>query len=102
MFLPLFLSTYTKQGCQIVYFQTKNPNLGKFVRALEWKMLVYFMPIWNILPPFGIAYGHLVILYIFSCFGILCPEKSGNPDIKSLIGGRGKAQSTLHGPQSGI
>jgi hypothetical protein len=43
-------STYTDhaQGCQMVYFQTKNPNLGKFLMALEWKMLVYFMTIWNI------------------------------------------------------
>jgi hypothetical protein len=24
-----------KQGCQMVSFQTKNPNLGKFWRALE-------------------------------------------------------------------
>jgi hypothetical protein len=23
-----------KQGCQMVYFHTKNPNLGKFLRAL--------------------------------------------------------------------
>jgi hypothetical protein len=30
------------------YFQTKNPNLGKFLRALGWKMLIYFMDIWNI------------------------------------------------------
>jgi hypothetical protein len=37
------------QGCQMVCFQTKNPNLGKFWRALEWKMLKYFMAIWNIL-----------------------------------------------------
>jgi hypothetical protein len=29
-----------EQGCQMVYFQTKNPNLGKFWRALIWKMLV--------------------------------------------------------------
>jgi hypothetical protein len=35
------------QGCQMVCFQTKNPNLGKFLRALHGKMLVYFM------------YGHL-------------------------------------------
>jgi hypothetical protein len=35
-----------RQGCQMVYFQTKNPNLGTFWRALEWKMLVYFMAIW--------------------------------------------------------
>jgi hypothetical protein len=48
------------QGCQMVYFQTKNPNLGKFWMALEWKMLVYFMTICNILRPFGIIYGRLV------------------------------------------
>jgi hypothetical protein len=24
-----------QQGCQMVYFQTKNPDLGKFWRALE-------------------------------------------------------------------
>jgi hypothetical protein len=47
------------QGCQTDWFQTKNPNLGKFRRAIEWKMLVYFMVIWNILWPFGIFYGHL-------------------------------------------
>jgi hypothetical protein len=29
-----------EQGCQMVYFQTKNPNLGKFGRALEWKRLL--------------------------------------------------------------
>jgi hypothetical protein len=42
------------QGCQMVCFQTKNPNLGKFWMALEWKMLLYFMVIWNILRSFGI------------------------------------------------
>jgi hypothetical protein len=35
----------TEQGCQMVYFQTKNINLGQFWRALEWKMLAYFMVI---------------------------------------------------------
>jgi hypothetical protein len=29
------------------------------------KMLVYFVPIWNILWPFGIFYGHSVILWSF-------------------------------------
>jgi hypothetical protein len=29
------------RGCRMAYFQTKNPNLGKFWRVLEWKMLVY-------------------------------------------------------------
>jgi hypothetical protein len=42
------------QGCQMVCFQTKNPNLGKFWRFLLWKILVYFMTIGNILLPFGI------------------------------------------------
>jgi hypothetical protein len=37
----------------MVYFQTKNPNLGKFWRAIELKMLVHLMVIWNI-------YSHLV------------------------------------------
>jgi hypothetical protein len=43
------------KGCQMEYFHTKNPNLGIFGRALEWKLLVYFMAVLNI---FGI--------YIFS------------------------------------
>jgi hypothetical protein len=46
------------QGCQMVYFQTKNLNLGKSWRALAWKMLIYFMDIWNILLTFGIFYDH--------------------------------------------
>jgi hypothetical protein len=53
--------------CQMVYFQTKNPNLGKFWRELQWKMLVF---LWT----FGLLYGHLVyfmdIWYIFRTFGL--------------------------------
>jgi hypothetical protein len=52
--------TLLHQGCQTVYFLT---NLGNFWRTLEWKMLVYFMPIRNILRPFGIFYGHIVTLW---------------------------------------
>jgi hypothetical protein len=39
----------------MVYFKIKNSNLGKFGRALEWKMLIYLRPfgiftdIWDIL-----------------------------------------------------
>jgi hypothetical protein len=47
----------------MVYFQTKNLNLVKFWRAFEWKMLLYFMPIWSILWSFG---NFVVIWYIFS------------------------------------
>jgi hypothetical protein len=54
----------SKQGCQAVYFQTKNPILGK----LEWKMLVYSMVIWNILRQFEILYGHFVLLWWFGIF----------------------------------
>jgi hypothetical protein len=42
-------------------FQTKNPNLGKFWRALKWKRLLYSLAIWKILQPFCTFYGHLVI-----------------------------------------
>jgi hypothetical protein len=78
-----------KQGCQMVYFQTKNPNLGRFWRALYWKMTIYFMAIWNISWTFGIFYDHLVhfvfIWYILSGFGIMHQEKSGNPSVKMSI-----------------
>jgi hypothetical protein len=47
----------------MVCFQTKNPNLGKFRRALEWKILVYLMVIWNTLRSFGIFYVHFVMLW---------------------------------------
>jgi hypothetical protein len=58
----------------MVYFQTKYLNLGKFWRALKWKILVYFIVIWNILRPIGIFYDHLVLLWLvwiyFPRFGI--------------------------------
>jgi hypothetical protein len=41
------------QGCQMVYFQTKNPNLGTFWRALKWKMLSYFGTMSVGKTPFG-------------------------------------------------
>jgi hypothetical protein len=67
----------------MVCFQTKNINLGKFSRALDWEILIYFMAIWNILWTLGIFYDHLVnfvfIWYIISGLGIMHQEKSGNP-----------------------
>jgi hypothetical protein len=64
------------QGCQMVCFQTKNLNLGKFLGVLQWKILVYFMTICSILRPFEIFYGHLVyftaIWNILWPFGVLC------------------------------
>jgi hypothetical protein len=65
-----------------LFSNQNNPNLDKFRRVLQWKMLVYVAYICYILRPFGIFYGHLVYLvaiwYIFSSFGMLYQEKSGN------------------------
>jgi hypothetical protein len=72
----------------MVCFQTKNTNLGKFWRAFELKIVVYFMVIWNILRSFGVflwPFGNVVVIwYIFHRFGILCQEKSGNPAVEWL------------------
>jgi hypothetical protein len=73
------------QGCQMVSFQTKNSNLGKFWRALpRWEnCYIYDMAIWNILRTFLIFYNYLVhfvfLWYILSGFGIMYQGKSGNP-----------------------
>jgi hypothetical protein len=38
------------QGCQMAFYQTRNPNLGKFWRALQWYLDVgIFFDIWYIL-----------------------------------------------------
>jgi hypothetical protein len=49
----------------MVSFRTKNPNLGKFRRVLQWKMLVYFMDIWSTFRACVIFYGHLVYVPSF-------------------------------------
>jgi hypothetical protein len=51
------------QGCQMVSFQTENPNLGIFWRALDWKNCY-------ILRPFGIFYRHFGNLWPFGTFCI--------------------------------
>jgi hypothetical protein len=63
----------------MVYFRTKNPNLDKFWSALDWKFLLYFMAIWNILWTLGIFRTFCVHLVHFFGFGIMHHEKSGNP-----------------------
>jgi hypothetical protein len=50
----------------MVYFQTKNSNLGKFWRVLQWKMLVYFMAIWPILRQFSMLCCHMVNFVVIS------------------------------------
>jgi hypothetical protein len=74
------------QGCQI---QTKILIWATFGGPLNGKKFVYSLSIWNILRTFGIFYGHLVIYLQFANppprFGILCQEKSGNPDVLATI-----------------
>jgi hypothetical protein len=72
------------QGCQMVSFQTKSPKLGKFWRALQWKMtvcifyghLVQFTVFCYILWTFGIVRVNLVN---FSLFWYLEPRKVWQP-----------------------
>jgi hypothetical protein len=73
-------------------------NLGVF-----YDHLVYFTAIGNILWPFGIFCGNLVLF--FPRFGILDQEKSGNPDFNRrtsslraevLIGGLGLPRGRLY------
>jgi hypothetical protein len=63
-------------------FKPKIAIWGEFWRALDWKMLKYFMAICGIFWTFGIFNNHLVhfefIWYIISGCGILYQEKSGN------------------------
>jgi hypothetical protein len=54
----------------MVCFQTKNPNLGKFLRVLQWKMMVYFMDTLSILRSFVIF---MDIWYSSWQFGIFSP-----------------------------
>jgi hypothetical protein len=84
----------------MVYFQTENVNLGKFLRDLLWKRLVYVKAIWSILWAFGIGklwlhiwnnllviwyicwlFGTFVVYLVYSPrFGKYYREKSGNPE----------------------
>jgi hypothetical protein len=77
-------------------FSHKNTNLGKFWRVLQWKMLVCFMAIWNILRSFGIPIScslvFLVVWYMFGTtvyflvyFTVLGKVKSGKPCLKERV-----------------
>jgi hypothetical protein len=66
----------------MVSFRTKNPNLGKILRALDGKMLIYFrafgkifMGIWDILLPF---YFYFILCSFGTFFLVLvsCTKKN--------------------------
>jgi hypothetical protein len=67
----------------MVYFQSKNPNLGKFWRALDWKMLIYFICRLEYFRTLEIFYDHLVHFvlfgYIFFRFLYHAPRKIWQP-----------------------
>jgi hypothetical protein len=58
---PTFREATVETGLPDDLFSNQNiPNLGIFWRVLWWKILEYFMTIWNILRPYGIFYVRLV------------------------------------------
>jgi hypothetical protein len=50
----------------MAYFQTKNPDLGKFWRVLQRKMLVYFTAIWSIVCSLDILMVIFPVLLWFT------------------------------------
>jgi hypothetical protein len=71
----------------MVYFQTKNPNLGKFCRVLQWMMLVYFMSVSSILQPYAVICFHLVYFKVcFFPFGYFVPRKIWQPCFREQLG----------------
>jgi hypothetical protein len=89
------------QGCQMVFFETKNPNLGKFWRVLQLKISVYFMPNWSILGSFGIFCSNLVYLKVlWNIFPVLmfCAKRN----LATLIPCRHRNIDTISTRVSGI
>jgi hypothetical protein len=73
----------------MVYFQTKNANMGKKFRALRFdNVLFIFWPvgIFNVHLGYFVTIWYILCLFgtIFSGFGIMHQEKSGNPAGVSL------------------
>jgi hypothetical protein len=79
----VFLQTQ-QRGCQMVSFQTKNPNSGIFWRTLEWKMLLnihsghleYFTTSEYILWAIG---NFVFIWFIFPPLWYIAPRKIWQP-----------------------
>jgi hypothetical protein len=72
-----------KNNIRVARWFIFKPNLGKFCRVLQWKLLVHFMAVTSILRPYGIFWSFGIFschLVYFSCFGIFYQEKSGNPE----------------------
>jgi hypothetical protein len=48
-------------------------DLGKFLRVLQWTMLLYYLATWSILRLFGIFRAHMLFLLYIYLSGIVCP-----------------------------
>jgi hypothetical protein len=59
-------------------FLTKNPNMGKFWRDLQWKMLVCFIALRSILGHFGLFCLNLLYLMVI-WFWYVIPRKVWQP-----------------------
>jgi hypothetical protein len=72
-YVCMYVCQVCMQGCQVVSFPTKNPNLGQFWGPYNGKCLYILWPfgiftaIWYNLWPFGIVCGHLVYFPILVC-----------------------------------
>jgi hypothetical protein len=66
-------------------FSNQKSQFWYIFGAIEWKMLVYFMAIWNNFTVILRSFRNVVVIwYIFQHFGILHEEKSGNPATRLL------------------
>jgi hypothetical protein len=50
--VEIISTMYAKIGLPDDIFSKQNPNLGKFLRVLQWNMLMDFMAIWYIRDHF--------------------------------------------------
>jgi hypothetical protein len=72
----------TSAGLPDGLFSNQKYQFGQILECLRFEDLIYFMAICNILRTFGIFNDHLVhfvfFWYIFSGFGFMYQEESGN------------------------
>jgi hypothetical protein len=60
------------QCCQMVYFQTKNLNLGNIWKVyISMEAFGIFMAILSILRPICLLYGHLVHMWSFGTYVVI-------------------------------
>jgi hypothetical protein len=67
MALNTFKYNIFDQSCQMVYFETKNSNLGIFWRALDWKILLNFIAVWCL---------YFMSIRYFISFWVYCIKKN--------------------------